>query len=137
MAMPTGEVGMIDLNDSSPTYETLVSLDEPWGLAIGGDTLYIAQQGPDTISFMDISTLSNPDNAEIKSALIFPNPASDLVWIANRSEAVDYKVSDLSGKVILSNTLQVDDSIDVSSLAKGMYILQVEGYTGSYKIIKE
>lgn len=135
--MPTGEVGMIDLNDSSPTYETLVSLDEPWGLAIGGDTLYIAQQGPDTISFMDISTLSNPDNAEIKSALIFPNPASDLVWIANRSEAVDYKVSDLSGKVILSNTLQVDDSIDVSSLAKGMYILQVEGYTGSYKIIKE
>lgn len=130
-------VGMIDLSDSSPVFQTLVSVDNPWNLAIENNTLYIAQQGPDTISTFDISSLSVSDENEITSLSIYPNPSKDFIKVSNLSKALNYNITDITGKTILSSTLEVDDSIDITSLSNGIYLLQLEGNSKSFKIIKE
>ena len=58
---------------------------------------------------------------------IFPNPATHKLYIENlplNSQWV-YNLSDISGKVILSGVLNADNSIDVSALNNGVYLLSV------------
>ena len=130
-------VGMINLDDPSPVFETLVTVDDPWDLSIQNNMLYISQQGPDTISFFDLSGLSVSNDLSIAPIEIYPNPTSDLIKISNLTESVKYSITDVTGKTILSNTLELDGSIDVRSLSQGMYILRLDGYSNSYKIVKK
>lgn len=74
---------------------------------------------------------------------IFPNPASDWVEIQNLravNQHYEYRLLDLSGKIILSGTIAEGPSvIPVEQLQKGLYILHVTNSRGdgsSYKIMK-
>lgn len=63
----------------------------------------------------------------VLSMNIFPNPATHKLYIENlplNSQWV-YNLSDISGKVILSGVLNADNSIDVSALNNGVYLLSV------------
>ncbi len=68
---------------------------------------------------------------------MYPNPAKDVIHISNLEKESAYTVTDMTGKTILTGN--ATESIDVSSLNPGMYVLYVAntGMTSSAKFVKE
>jgi len=55
---------------------------------------------------------------------VYPNPASDILYISNIDEA-DISVFDNVGKLVLKQRLIRSNHLDVSSLSEGMYYLRI------------
>ncbi|MDC7999766.1 T9SS type A sorting domain-containing protein [Aequorivita todarodis] len=73
---------------------------------------------------------------------IFPNPAKDIVNISTQEEITSIQVYNITGQQVL--TLENEDqnlnSVDVSSLEKGVYLLKIEAQNNmrsSHKLIKQ
>lgn len=75
----------------------------------------------------------------MKSTLkVFPNPAVDVVNVSSKEEIKAVSIMDLSGKEV--KAVQTKGEVNVSSLTKGTYILQVLYTNGSVentKLIKK
>jgi hypothetical protein len=90
------------------------------------------------------SILGNIDN-ELNSAIaMYPNPANDLVTIANSSNIVldTAVIYDVTGKLVSQidlHNMQDEKVIDVSALASGVYMVQITGEqsTAVKRLIKE
>ncbi|MEN4760843.1 fibronectin type III domain-containing protein [Chryseobacterium sp. C39-AII1] len=69
---------------------------------------------------------------------IYPNPVSTTLHITNISAKANYKIYGASGRLI-SNGVILNNSIDVSNLIKGVYIIDIEDVKGSIqkKFIKQ
>jgi hypothetical protein len=71
---------------------------------------------------------SNTAVANVQSSSgwsIYPNPVSDLLYLNGlNDETAIVTIFDVSGKMLMNQSLQ-NNAIDVSSLAKGIYILRV------------
>ncbi len=78
-------------------------------------------------------------DASVKSALkVYPNPAADIVTVKAEKAIKGVTVIDLTGKKVQS--FKADEQINVSRLAKGVYILQVlygDGAVENTKLIKK
>lgn len=79
--------------------------------------------------------IKQPNNGTIS---IYPNPATDYVYLNNLKFNASIEIFDLSGQSI-KHIQNVHGSIDISELEKGMYFLQVSDHqkTETLKIIKE
>ena len=55
---------------------------------------------------------------------IYPNPTMDFIKI-NNEEPVNVKIINLNGKVVKSKNLK-NGKIDISDLASGIYLLEVQ-----------
>jgi hypothetical protein len=75
--------------------------------------------------FYEYTNLSaqNLQNSTLK---LYPNPTSDFIFIENLKTNSSIKILDTSGKVVLNKKLS-GNSIDVKSLPKGIYFIQIEG----------
>lgn len=85
------------------------------------------------------NTLSN-ENFEKAEFLIYPNPVSDQLHIESaRSQIQQVEIFNLNGKRVLNVGYQANQPIDVSSLAKGMYLVKVqtEDEILTKKLVKE
>ena len=74
------------------------------------------------------------------SAKIYPNPAHDVVYIADVSGIVQVKVFNQQGNLVIDeNVSGVSVSLDISKLSPGMYIMQVSSLSGTVKrkLVKE
>lgn len=84
-------------------------------------------------------TIVNIVNAE--GLNVFPNPANDKLYIEfGEYSQIDVKIIDCTGKVIMNENLSSGQFVDVSSLASGIYFVDVknaENKGGMYKIIIE
>jgi hypothetical protein len=69
---------------------------------------------------------------------IYPNPVSDELYIVHNYNEVAFKLYSIEGKLVLKGFLD-NLKINVSSLEKGLYILQLEnnGKTEVKKIVKK
>lgn len=65
-------------------------------------------------------------DSNLKPLHIFPNPASDRIYICsdNACEAVDYEISSIHGVILQSGN--ATDHIDISTLNSGLYILSLK-----------
>lgn len=82
--------------------------------------------------------LGTSDNAVKSSLKVYPNPATDIVTVSADRKIENITVIDMSGKKVQS--FKADKQINVSSLAKGTYILQVYyggGAVENTKLIKK
>ena len=72
---------------------------------------------------------------------IYPNPAKDKITIENldKNYSNTIEIFDISGQVVMLKTIQKDNSVDVSNLASGLYIVKVSNSSGALvsKLIKE
>jgi hypothetical protein len=69
---------------------------------------------------------------------VYPNPATDIVNVSSNKKIENITVIDMTGKKVQS--FKAGNQINVSSLAKGIYILQVyygEGAVENTKLIKK
>ena len=73
---------------------------------------------------------------------IYPNPANDVLHIASDAELSTAKVYDVAGKLVKEVNIggALSNSMDISDLNNGVYILEIEtvsGQSNSSKIIKK
>lgn len=66
---------------------------------------------------------------------IYPNPTTSKVYLQSSEEIKSVVIFDLSGKILLKTMNQVENSLDVSQLQKGMYFLKIS--VGNRLIIKK
>ena len=69
----------------------------------------------------------------INGVSVYPNPVSDVLKIANANNLAkaSFNIVDVSGKTVVQSKALNNDSIDVSNLSSGVYVLSViseEGY---------
>ncbi len=75
---------------------------------------------------LDIDYLMSIDNVNTSTITIYPNPASDYIYIeANNqiSTKANYQIIDLSGKVIISSDFL--NIIKINNINEGMYLLKI------------
>ncbi|MFO7934532.1 MAG: T9SS type A sorting domain-containing protein, partial [Bacteroidales bacterium] len=89
----------------------------------------------DSIDIMDFYGVGFEDLSELK-VRIFPNPASGMITLEMPLEEAEctLEVLSLTGQVIMSRQVYstggvLRETIDVSDLSKGMYMLRVDGKT--------
>lgn len=69
------------------------------------------------------------------SSLSYPNPAHDKIYISDAIGVTSAQISDLSGKVLLQiEDLQTQESINISMLDKGVYVLELSSDHGSKQV---
>lgn len=87
---------------------------------------------------ISVETTTENQNSEIR---VFPNPSNGLVQIESDQEIIGIQVLDLTGKIVFTSTeKKVMQTIDLSELPKGMYLLRFETQDGvmqTKKIILE
>lgn len=84
------------------------------------------------------SVLSTKDLTLHNQLSIYPNPATDFIYLKNAKDVKSYIITDFSGRIILTDYL-TKDFINIQSLNTGNYILQL--MTGknieNFKFIKK
>ena len=71
---------------------------------------------------------------------IYPNPASDKIYISNLNEDNIYvKAYDIKGRLVLENKVSNKEYLNISKLSKGVYQIKFEGkdWNETRKLIKE
>ncbi len=90
-----------------------------------------------TDSLLGVDTVGAP----VAAVTIFPNPANDVLHIANAVSLRSLEIVDLHGRVVKSHQYNgvTDTTVDVSELASGIYIVNLANDSGSqsHKIIKK
>lgn len=73
-----------------------------------------------------------------KNIRVYPNPTANILYFeTEKASAFKVDVYDLSGKTVLSSTVE-NNRIDLGSLQSGTYIITVNGNTTqSFKIIRK
>lgn len=66
--------------------------------------------------------LNGPDKVNI-----YPNPATDNIYISNLVEKSIIKIYDIQGKLVLENKISNKEYVNISMLAKGIYQVKFEG----------
>jgi len=80
-----------------------------------------------------LSTVSN----ELSELTIYPNPAKDRIYFKNtKLETINLKVYNVLGKEVMHSSLSTDESLDISNLNNGMYIITIAELNATYKFIK-
>lgn len=101
-----------------------------WGRALSGSELNTIYTG---------ETLNTIDYESNKKFILYPNPAKDLlhIKIPENINIINCELFDISGKMIKGQIF--NNSIDVSQIQKGMYLIRLETGEGSFteKFIKE
>jgi hypothetical protein len=105
-----------------------------------GDIIYldITNSLGDIATFW-ASTLRN-DKFDEADFSIFPNPVGNHLNIQGEDADIEnIEIYNLSGKQVLQPKYNPNEAIDVSSLAKGLYVLKVQTENGSFtkKLVKE
>ena len=101
--------------------------------------------GPVRTDTIEILDLTGPDGLEMfseNSLKVFPNPASNLVNVEMQLDAVEVNIEvvSLMGQIVMRKEAftsggELRETLDVSDLAKGMYMLRVNGQTLKSSIV--
>lgn len=75
-------------------------------------------------------------NKETEPVVVFPNPATNTLFIDNKGKIAYTKLSvtDLSGRKVLEADYR--STVDITSLSAGMYILQLRDIAGKQRVLK-
>lgn len=92
--------------------------------------------------FSDESSLSNSiENLEL-SINLYPNPTLSYIYISNNS-VIDLilSISDINGKIILTEPIKSDQEINLTEFASGVYFIKlstIDKYSSKiFKVIKK
>jgi len=101
---------------------------------------------PFYVSFVNDICISNLNINEIKNSKdkisIYPNPANNFITLQNSAiskENFQYKIIDLTGRVVKIGNSQYNEQINIESLKSGNYIIQIQTDSNQYfteKLIK-
>jgi len=86
-----------------------------------------------------LNSLSIPNSDHKISLLIYPNPVKNILYFKNENEISKIEIFDLTGKLILSQTKENIEYLDLKNLLNSTYIIKFYTKEGiiSKKIIKQ
>lgn len=87
----------------------------------------------DTISWEN--SLSITESNDAKSVFLYPNPTNDYLFINGEANRY-FTIFNSLGMVMIKGTTGLEE-INIQSLSKGTYFVQIEDSTSAYKFIKE
>ncbi|GAA4237817.1 hypothetical protein GCM10022291_25870 [Postechiella marina] len=96
----------------------------------------------DCVIYMDDFTITqgtlSAQKAKDIKFLVYPNPSTNNINITSSEAIQSYKILDILGKTVASQKYN-KDAIDISSLTKGVYVLQLASKNGifSKRIVKK
>ena len=75
-----------------------------------------------------------PHITAAQSLSLYPNPSKHSLYITNgeRYENTSYEITDVTGRMVLQGSYNATEGIRVSGLAKGLYLLRMEGQYGRF-----
>ncbi|WP_162127166.1 T9SS type A sorting domain-containing protein [Flavobacterium phycosphaerae] len=118
----------------NPPFEAITFADPTNGYVVG-DYGIIYKNGTGNMENLDRNDLNKKENV-----VIYPNPASNLITIENNSNTPlsAVTITDLNGRKIMTST-NGNSGIDISSWAKGVYLVQLATDNGiiTKKIVKK
>jgi hypothetical protein len=94
-----------------------------------GETYYIQMDGWEGESGeFQIQVLDNVgvQNTSLSSIVLFPNPAKNQISVSGISTNARAEIRDLAGKLFYAGNIANQNSIDVTTLASGVYFLQIQ-----------
>lgn len=107
-----------------------------------GEQIYVAIQcvSSDAFAFMiDDIVIDNPVNVEnnIAAAIsVYPNPANNVITVAN-AENANIVIVNMLGEVVANvNNASSNQNIDISKLANGTYFVKVDGEVFKINVVK-
>lgn len=120
---------------------------QPLGPVENDGAYFAAGFGMDLVSTIgvkvaDVITIGLEENGTIEG-MAYPNPANDVVTISiNTTEKGAVTVTDLSGKVVLTNTLSFGNGnsvVNIADLDAGVYLFNVKlenGQNSQFSVVK-
>lgn len=90
------------------------------------------------IQFVIDSTANIAD--VVTNVSVYPNPTTDVIYISSDQEMYNAAIIDLSGKTVFKSSLTgLQDQINISDLAAGLYLLRMTGEQGvdTLRVIKQ
>jgi hypothetical protein len=77
------------------------------------------------------------DEGQKPSVSLYPNPASDFVFVSGIDGEFDYEILDIAGRIQTTGT--ASERISVSNLSKGIYVICIKDgiLTHNLRFIKE
>lgn len=94
----------------------------------------------DVTLVQDFQLVSTTNLSETNFNLkLFPNPANDVIKISGVNSDFEYKIFDLTGRIVEANLSFSNQQIDISNLQNGFYTIQirVSNSTQTIKFIKQ
>ena len=79
----------------------------------------------DSIVFSSSATLSLEDTVFSNSISIYPNPASNFINITSRNTILKVQIFDITGKKVSDFKNFKSNTLDVSSLTSGIYLMKI------------
>lgn len=76
-------------------------------------------------------------DVSIEAIGIYPNPTRNTLNFKGISETITVSVFDSVGREVLNSTVLMNQSLDVSELNSGLYLLKFEGTNATFKFIKQ
>ena len=136
------EIELFSLNPSSywsiPSQSAWPFNANEWYLMIN---LAITQAGPNSntvfpnqmeIDYVRVyqENLTNSINIDDKNKyIVFPNPANDVLTIQGKNVS-SIKIFNIHGNIVFSKNVNNNKKVDISILNKGMYLVELENYSG-------
>jgi hypothetical protein len=97
---------------------------------VGGDTdFFIAQYGTGNCT---LSTKDFGSQLEIK---LYPQPARGTVYLQSQNNIMQYEIYSIQGQTLQSGNIE-NNSLDISSLPTGLYLIKVSDDQGRSKVLK-
>jgi len=107
-------------NSKLNVYNANGTFDKSYTATIGVNSVY-------KNVYADPSLATN--NTSLTKVSLYPNPVSDILFLKN-ADALPFQIFDTAGKLVKSGTYR--NGIQVSSLPKGSYIIQVSAQKKSF-----
>ena len=132
----TGSYGsevVIDDTQSQAYVYTLNDFDNDGDLDIASNSF-----NEDALNYFENLkyTLSLPEN-EVVAVSIYPNPTSNQLYFKGINQNFDLTINNILGKNVLTVSQNINEALDISSLANGVYFLKIEDLNQTFKIIKQ
>ncbi len=105
--------------------------DVTW--AVGDSGFVVVNQDLNALSVLDQNETLNP-------LTVFPNPTKTVLeWSCADCTTLGMDIIDLKGNIVIEHKEGVKDSVDVSELPSGVYVISVHSNTGTFqqRFIKE
>lgn len=86
------------------------------------------------------NTRASNNSFEITEDKVYPNPFNNIIYLQKATEISKLTITSILGAEIVSYTKVLASGIDLSFMAKGMYLCtytNIDGNTHTVKVIKE
>jgi len=77
------------------------------------------------------------NNNNIQELNMYPNPTNGILHFDGLTEAVAVSIYDNLGRNVMNTTLAMQQTLDVSQLNSGIYLMKFEGSNSTFKFIKK